>query len=91
MPLIGEIKADGLTKPQLTAVIRTKLLSLMEDPEVNVQVTKSNSKKIYIYGGCFRNGEFPLLASMTVMDALANCGGFKEFANSKKNHNYAWY
>jgi polysaccharide biosynthesis/export protein len=56
----------------------------MEDPEVNVQVARINSKKFYIYGGCLRQGEFPLNGNMTVLDAFANCGGFKDFANLKK-------
>jgi polysaccharide export outer membrane protein len=85
MPLIGEMRADGLTVTELTALIKKKLnATVMEDPEVNVQVSKINSKKYYIYGGCFRQGEFPLTGSMTVLDAFANCGGFKDFANLKK-------
>jgi polysaccharide export outer membrane protein len=85
MQLIGQFKADGLTQAQLIALIREKLAATaINDPEVNVQVLKMNSKKYYIYGGCARNGEFPLVGSMTFMDAFANCGGFKEFSNAKK-------
>jgi polysaccharide export outer membrane protein len=85
MPLIGEMRADGLTVNELTALIKNKLsATVMEDPEVNVQVARVNSKKFYIYGGCLRQGEFPLNGSMTVMDAFANCGGFKDFVNLKK-------
>jgi polysaccharide export outer membrane protein len=85
MPLIGEMKADGLSVNELTALVKKKLnATVMEDPEVNVQVAKINSKKFYIYGGCTRQGEFPLTGSMTVMDAFANCGGFKDFASLKK-------
>jgi polysaccharide export outer membrane protein len=51
---------------------------------VNVQVLRNNSKKYTILGGCGRTGEFPLVGEVTVLDALANCGGFKEFANLKK-------
>lgn len=85
MPLIGEIKADGLTVPELTAVIKAKLVaSVMEDPEVTIQISRINSKKYTIFGGCARQGEFPLVAPTTVLDAFANCGGFKDFANLKK-------
>ena len=85
MPLIGEIKADGLTVPQLTSVIKDKLReSVMEDPEVTIQVARINSKKYTIFGGCARQGEFPLVGPTTVLDAFANCGGFKDFANLKK-------
>lgn len=85
LPLIGEMKADGLTVPELTQLIKTKLAaSVMEDPEVNIQVVRINSKKFYIFGGCLKQGEFPLVSAMTVLDAFANCGGFKDFANLKK-------
>jgi polysaccharide biosynthesis/export protein len=85
MPLLGQIKADGLTTEKLIAVLKEKLVaSVMNDPEVNVQILKINSKKYSILGGCNRNGEFPLTGSTTVMDAFANCGGFKDFSNKKK-------
>jgi polysaccharide export outer membrane protein len=55
-----------------------------EDPPVNIQVARINSKRFSMMGGCLRTGEFPLVGSTTVLDALVNCGGFKEFANPKK-------
>lgn len=86
LPLVGQIKADGVTLAELTRTIRNRLAGTVFEcpPEVNIQVLKVNSKKYSIYGGILRQGEFPLLAQMTVMDAFANCGGFKEFANKKK-------
>ena len=85
MQLIGQIKAEGLTGPELTEVIKKKLTdTIMKNPDVNVQVARINSKHFYIYQGCLRQGEFPLVSNMTVMDAFASCGGFKDFANKKK-------
>lgn len=84
MPLLGQIEANGLTAGELTVVIRQKLTQLIIEPEVNVQVLRNNSKKYTIFGGCARQGEFPLVGDVTLLDAFANCGGFKEFANKKK-------
>jgi polysaccharide biosynthesis/export protein len=84
MPLIGVIKADGLTGLELAASIRERLLQVLNTPEVNVQVVRNNSKKFYILGAVIRQGEFPLIARTTVLDAFANSGGFKDFANLKK-------
>jgi polysaccharide export outer membrane protein len=86
MPLLGQLKADGETVDTLTRLVRNRLgASVFEcPPEVSIQVLRNNSKKYYIYGGVFHQGEFPLNGSMTVMDAFANCGGFKDFANVKK-------
>lgn len=83
LPLIGEFKADGMTVPQLTDAVRAKLTTVMNDPEVNIQVAKINSKRIYVFGGVMRPGEMPLYQNMTVLDALSNVG-FRDFANTKK-------
>jgi len=85
MPLLGEIRGDGLTKEELTRVIRNLLATSVftEPPEVNVQVARVNSKKYYMFGGVNRPGEFPLLGPMTILDAFANAGGFHDFANKK--------
>jgi polysaccharide export outer membrane protein len=83
LPLIGEFPADGLTVPQLTDLVKKKLETVMNDPEVNIQVAKINSKRVFIFGGVGRTGEMPLVENMTVMDALSNVG-FRDFANTKK-------
>jgi polysaccharide export outer membrane protein len=84
-PLIGELKADGLTERQLKDLISERLRDFFNNnPDVVVQVLKNNSKRYYVYGGVNHGGEFPLNRDTTVMDALALVGGFKEFANTKK-------
>jgi polysaccharide export outer membrane protein len=82
-PLIGELKADGFTVPGLTQIVRQKLLAVMNDPNVNIQVAKINSKRVFVFGGVQRPGEMGLVENMTVLDALSNVG-FKDFANVKK-------
>ena len=84
MPLIGETKADGLTIADLTRVLKEKLSSQINQPELNVQPSRINSKKIFVLGEVNRQGEMPLTGKMTVLDALSNCAGFKDFANPKK-------
>ncbi len=88
MPLIGDVKADGLTKEQLAESIREKLAETVfaKTPELNevtATVIRNNSKKVYVYGGVSRPGEFPLNGDMTVMDVLALCLPFKDFAKPK--------
>jgi polysaccharide export outer membrane protein len=84
MPLIGELKADGTTVAQLREMLTARLLDFLNKPEVDIQVAKVNSKKYYIFGEVGRQGEFPLIGSTTVLDALSNAGGFRDFANTKK-------
>ncbi|MGA2716933.1 MAG: polysaccharide biosynthesis/export family protein, partial [Bryobacteraceae bacterium] len=84
MPLIGEVKADGLTAAQLKAAIEMRLNDFLNNPEVDVQIAKVNSKRYFVYGGVFRPGEFPLVEATTIMDALSQVGGFKDFAKPAK-------
>lgn len=84
MPLIGSVNASGLTAAELVVELKDKLSAVIIEPEVNIQVVRINSKKYAIFGGCMRQGEFPLVGDVTVLDAFANCGGFKDFADLKK-------
>jgi polysaccharide export outer membrane protein len=84
LPLVGDLQAGGLTPEALVASINQKLSTLMNGPQVMVSVQTVRSKKYYIIGEVGRPGEYPLVTSITVLDALSNAGGFREFANSKK-------
>jgi len=84
LPLIGQVKADGLTKEQLKEALAKSLGEYLNSPEVDVQVLKVNSKRYFVYGEVSKPGEFPLVQETTIMDALATVGGFRDFANQKK-------
>jgi polysaccharide export outer membrane protein len=85
LPLIGEVKADGSTVEELRKTLTAKLSEFLTEPEIDIQVTKINSKKYLILGeGANRPGAFPLTEPITVMEALSNAGGFRDFANPKK-------
>jgi polysaccharide biosynthesis/export protein len=84
VPLIGEVKAAGLTPEQLSASISQGLQKVMVHPEVTVGVERVNSKKYYIQGEVNKPGSYPLVIDTTVLEALVNAGGFREFANTKK-------
>jgi polysaccharide export outer membrane protein len=84
MPLIGEVMADGKTPAQLQAELSTKLQSLIKNPDVTVIVQDIKSQKFNILGEVQRPGMYPLTKPMTVLDALAVAGGFRDFAKPKK-------
>ena len=84
MPLVGEIQAAGITPVKLGDSIAEGLGKVMTHPEVTVGVEKVNSKKYYIQGEINKPGAYPLVIPTTVLEALVNAGGFRDFANSKK-------
>jgi polysaccharide export outer membrane protein len=84
LPLVGEIKATGYTPVQLQDVLAEAMKKLISDPQVTVVVEKIGSLNFNIVGEVARPGYFPLTRRMTVLDAIAMAGGFKDFAKSKK-------
>ena len=83
MPLIGDVKASGLTPLQLGEQIAEKLSKFINGPEVMVSVQAVRSKRYSVTGEVGRPGVYPLVVPTTVLDALTAAGGFREFANSK--------
>jgi polysaccharide biosynthesis/export protein len=84
MPLIGEVAAAERTPMQLTSALTELLSKYMNNPDVAVFVTDVRSKKYYIIGEVNRGGSFRLVTPTTVLEALGNAGGFRDFANTKK-------
>lgn len=84
LPLLGEFAADGLTPKKLEAEIAKKLETLVTNPEVSVIVQEIRSRKFNVIGEVTRPGAYPLTSNMTVLDAIALAGGFKDFARPKK-------
>ena len=84
LPLVGEIKAAGHTPMQLQDVLATAMKKYVSDPQVTVVVEKISSLSFNIVGEIAKPGFYPLTRRMTVLDAIAMAGGFKDFAKTKK-------
>lgn len=84
LPLIGEIQASGETADSLKGKVVELLSEYINKPEVMVSIQAVRSRRYHITGEVSRPGTFPLVVPITVLEALTNAGGFKEFANTKK-------
>ena len=84
LPLIGDLRASGRTPVQLQDDIKRQLLNYLSDPEVSVIVQEAKSQKFNILGEVARPGSYVLSRSMTVLDAIAVAGGFRDFAKTSK-------
>jgi polysaccharide export outer membrane protein len=86
IPLVGDIGVSGLTTEQVEAAIaqRLKANEILNDPSVTVGVAASHSRKFYISGQVNHTGEFDLVVPTRISEALANAGGFKDFAKFTK-------
>jgi polysaccharide export outer membrane protein len=84
LPLVGEMEAAGLTPEALRNKVIEALQEYIVKPDVIVSLQSVQSRKYYITGEVNRPGTFPLVVPTTILEALTNSGGFKDFANPKK-------
>ena len=83
LPLIRNIKVDGLTPGQLEQVVAERLSpDYQVNPRVSVEV--QNYRPFYIYGEVTKPGSYPFVNGMTVVTAVAMAGGFTYRARTSK-------
>jgi polysaccharide export outer membrane protein len=80
-PLLGDIPAAGMTPMELTETIQKGLKGYVTAPVVTVTVTTPGSQKVYVLGEVMKTGEYPILKSLTVLQAFALAGGFTQWAS----------
>ena len=73
-PLVGNIKAAGLTKAELQTQIVTKLQQYLKDPRIALEI--DSYRPFYIMGEVAKPGSYPYVDGMTVLNAVAIAGGF---------------
>ena len=84
LPLIGEIKAMGLTPMQLQDAVNKAALGWMTTPQSTVNVVGVHSKHLYFDGeGIGKPGPMDLVIPLHLLDAISSAGDFKDFADKK--------
>jgi polysaccharide export outer membrane protein len=77
---VQQIYAEGISVPDLGAVIREAYRGVLHDPEVSVTL-KEFDKPFFITGGeVGRPGKYELRSDTTVTEAVAMAGGFTQRA-----------
>lgn len=82
LPYNVHVKADGKTTTELERDIRAEYVPKLY---VNLTVTVRTDMRVYYVDGEVRNprGALPYVGETTVLRAIANVGGFSDFANKK--------
>ena len=83
LPLIGDMDATGLTPLALRDQIAKQLKEYITNPTVTVIVVEAESAHAYVMGEVAHPGAVQLNGPVTIVQAIAMAGGFKEFANTK--------
>lgn len=75
-PLIGRIKAQGLSVPQFSAALQQRLQRYLKFPDPQVKVLNYRGSKFYIDGEVQQPGEFNIAdAPVTLYSAISMAGG----------------
>jgi len=80
LPLIGDVQASGFTADQLAKTIGERYKEYKENPAVSINVVEVNSYYVYVVGEVNTPGKLPLKSYTTVLQCLAQAGGFTQFA-----------
>jgi len=81
-PLVGDVRAAGLTVLEFTEALQTALSQYVRAPNVSVEV--ANYRPFFILGEVQRPGTYPYSANLTVLNAVATAGGFTYRANRNR-------
>jgi protein involved in polysaccharide export with SLBB domain len=82
LPLVGDLRAAGLSVDEFQERVRVALADYLKDPRVSVEV--ENYRPVYILGEVNRPGQYPFTAGMTLLNAVATASGFTYRADTHK-------
>jgi polysaccharide export outer membrane protein len=75
LPLVGKVRAAGLTSEQLEVNIEEGLKRYIRNPQVTVYISEYQSQPITIAGAVHRPGTFQIEGSKTLLAAVMLTGG----------------
>ncbi len=78
VPLAKQVMAAGLTTQELEDILSKKYATELKRPEVTVIVRGFNAQKVFVDGEVFRPGLVPLMGPVTALQAIDQCGGFRD-------------
>jgi polysaccharide biosynthesis/export protein len=75
MPLIGRVRAQGLTTAELERAIEARLRQgYLREPSISAEV--EDYRPFFMLGGVSAAGQYPFINGITVQNAVAVAGGF---------------
>ncbi|WDF72766.1 polysaccharide biosynthesis/export family protein [Novosphingobium sp. KACC 22771] len=76
IPYVGTVRAAGAYPEELAAVIRRRLKTMSESPEVNVAITQTLKNVVYVGGAIAKSGRYRITAAHErLLDAITLAGG----------------
>lgn len=85
LPLLGEVRAAGLTARDLERQLTTDLgAKYLQNPQVTVYIREYNSQRVTLEGGGIKKpGVYALKGKMTLLQLVATAEGLSEISDSE--------
>ena len=82
LPLVKTVKAGGQTTAELEQEIAKRLqVTYLQSPQVSVFVKEYNSQRVTVDGSVVKPGIFPIMGSMSLLQAIALAQGLDRVAD----------
>lgn len=84
LPMIEELKAEGLTVKELKTALEKAYREVLLDPEITVNVVEFVAPRVFVGGEVAKPGSYDLRAAQTLLQAIILAGGFTDGAHRKQ-------
>jgi polysaccharide export outer membrane protein len=82
LPLVGDIRAGGVTARELERSLKAQLSKkYFQDPQVTVFVREYNSQRVTLEGAISRPGVYPYRGPVSLLQLIATAGGLSDVAD----------
>jgi polysaccharide biosynthesis/export protein len=82
LPLVGRVKAGGLTVEQLETELTTRFEEFIKNPQISVTVTEFRSQPVSVFGAVTKPGVIQLRGPKSLYEVLSMAGGPRETAGA---------
>jgi polysaccharide export outer membrane protein len=83
LPLVGRVRAGGLTVQELEVELVKRLREYIREPQVIITVVQFRSEPVFFVGAFQRPGIYPLQGRRTLVEMLASIGGLQPNASRR--------
>jgi polysaccharide export outer membrane protein len=85
MPLLGDLKAAGLTKEEFISSLQKRLAEYIQgEIRITVSVLSSLGQRVTILGAVFRPDNYPVSTDVSLLEVLSMAGGYLPDARLSK-------
>ncbi len=83
LPLVGKIRAAGLTVSELQAALVVELRKYIQNPQAEITVVQFRSDPVFVVGAFLKPGIYPLQGRRKLLDLMTTVGGLQTTASRR--------